>query len=251
VAYSDSVNSKKATLMKFDGTNWTSVGNVGFSAGGALYTSVAFSPAGEPYVAYVDNGNSGKTTVLRYHGTNWLIVGQAGFSAGQAAYLSLAFNPSDGHPYLAFQDWQRSFKATVMNYSAVSWLNVGSAGFSKGKADYTSLAFSPSGEPNVGFVDHANSEKATVMKFDSVYVGVGEKEKITFTIYPNPATDKITIETNLSAQCSVLNAVGREFIHQELTQTKSVIDVSTLPSGIYMVKLTSVKEVRVGKFIRQ
>jgi len=60
VPYSDSVNSKKATLMKFDGTNWTSVGNVGFSAGGALYTSVAFSPPGEPYVAYVDNGTAAR-----------------------------------------------------------------------------------------------------------------------------------------------------------------------------------------------
>ena len=33
VAYEDCGNSWKATVMKFDGTNWVNVGNAGFSAG--------------------------------------------------------------------------------------------------------------------------------------------------------------------------------------------------------------------------
>src|SRR5208283_1622323 len=42
VAYSDSLNSWKATVMKFDGTNWVYIGNAGFSAGEARFTCIAF-----------------------------------------------------------------------------------------------------------------------------------------------------------------------------------------------------------------
>ena len=58
VAYTDWWKFGKATVMKFDGTNWVNVGNVGFSAGEADYTSLAFSPSGQPYVAYEDYANS-------------------------------------------------------------------------------------------------------------------------------------------------------------------------------------------------
>jgi len=93
VAFMDWGNFSKATVMKFDGTNWVNVGNAGFSAGPVAYTSLAFSPSGEPYVAYVENGTSGKATVMKFNGTNWVNVGNAGFSAGMAGCTSLAFSP--------------------------------------------------------------------------------------------------------------------------------------------------------------
>ena len=52
--------------MKFDGTNWVNVGNAGFSAGVADYTSLAITSDGTPYVAYRDGGNSGEATVMSY-----------------------------------------------------------------------------------------------------------------------------------------------------------------------------------------
>ncbi len=84
VAYQDAVNSCQCTVMKFDGTNWVDVGNAGFSAGTADWTSLAFSPVdSQPYVAYwrlwiAFNGNA---TVMKFNGTNWVYVGAAGFSA--------------------------------------------------------------------------------------------------------------------------------------------------------------------------
>ena len=64
------------------------------------------------------------------------------------------------------------YKDSPLDYA---WKNVGNAGFSGGAAEYTSLAFSPSnGQPYLVFKDFANSQKATVMRFDGtnwVYVG--------------------------------------------------------------------------------
>ena len=68
--------------MKFDGTNWVNVGNAGFSAGEAGWSSLAFSSSGQPYVAYTDYGNSDKATVMTFDGTNWVNVGNAGFLGG-------------------------------------------------------------------------------------------------------------------------------------------------------------------------
>jgi hypothetical protein len=44
---------------------WKDVGNAGFSSAEADYTSIAFSPSGQPYVAYSDGWlDSGWSTVI-------------------------------------------------------------------------------------------------------------------------------------------------------------------------------------------
>jgi len=152
---------------------WGAVGSAGFSAGRAVYTSLAFAPGGTPYVAYRDEGNWGKAAVMRFDGTAWVAVGSAGFSARGTTYTSLAFAP-DGTPYVAYEDWGNSYKATVTKFNGTAWVTVGSAGFSAGVVNYTSLAFAPDGTPYVAYVDWGNSQKATVMKFNgTAWVTVG------------------------------------------------------------------------------
>jgi len=59
-------NSTKATVMKYNGSNWVTVGSAGFSTGQAKFTSLAFDGSGTPYVAYTDYGNGGNATVMKY-----------------------------------------------------------------------------------------------------------------------------------------------------------------------------------------
>jgi len=65
VAYRDADNGYKATVMKYDGTAWSTVGNSAFSAGNADYTSL-YVYNGIPYVAYGDGGNGNRATVMRF-----------------------------------------------------------------------------------------------------------------------------------------------------------------------------------------
>jgi len=168
-------NAQQDTNLSSPSVNgWQNVGNPHFSAGEAIYTSLAISPSGQPYVAYYDGGNSGKATVMKFDGTNWTNVGNAGFSAGVAHWISLVFNPIDGQPYVAFGDDAHSGKATVMKFDGTNWVNIGIAGFSAGQASWVSLAFSSSGQPYVAYTDYGNSIKATVMTFNgSNWVTVG------------------------------------------------------------------------------
>jgi hypothetical protein len=239
--------------MKFDGNSWVNVGNAGLPYGLVYGTSLAFSPSGEPYVAFLDALNYQKATVMKYDGTNWVYVGNAGFSEGEADFTSLAFSPS-GQPYVAYTDGGNGGKASVMKYDGTNWGYFGNAGFSEGAAVYFSLAFSPSGNPYVSYADVANYQKATVMKYDSVYFGINELQETRSLVYPNPATDKITIEIaegQAPGQLSMMNLNGEEILTCSLIKPKTQIDISNLPSGVYFVRLTNDKTVDVGKIVKE
>jgi hypothetical protein len=260
IAYEDWGNSQKATVMKFDGTNWANVGNAGFSAGIAFYESLAFSPSGQPYVAYSEYADSLKATVMKFDGTNWVNVGNPKFSANCAINNSLVFSPS-GEPYVAYEDDffiypYDHLKATIIKFNGTNWVYVGSRGFSEGEitSSSTSLAFSPSGRPNMAYTDYANSYKATVMKYDSVFVGINEPQESNLWFYPNPATDKITVESPKEVKgtnLAIVNIEGQQIITCQITEPKTQIDISNLPSGVYFVRLTCERTVSVGKFVKQ
>ncbi len=171
IAYSDEAKDFKASVMKFDGNNWVQVGSAGFSPDWADWTSLALDGSGTPYIAYLDGGNSGKVSVMKFDGNNWVQVGAAGFSAGGAYYISFALD-SNNTPYVAYEDWGNNSKASVMKFdfdgTSSSWQQVGTAEFSPGTADDISLILDSSNTPYIAYQDGANSDKASVMKFNGI-----------------------------------------------------------------------------------
>ena len=130
----------------------------------------------------------------------------------------------------------------------------GNPGFSAGMANYTDFVFSPSGEPYIAFLDGGIGKKATVMKYDSVITGTGTLQHFQITFYPNPAIDKIIVTTPGApndSNLSIVNTEGRELITKRLSEAKTVIDISSLPSGVYFVRLTSDKNVEIGKIVKR
>jgi hypothetical protein len=189
---------------------------------------------------------------MKFNGTNWVNVGNPGFSAGEAYYESLVFGPS-GEPYVAYMDSLNSYEATLMKFDGNNWVSVGHPGFSAGNAGWTSLAFGPSGTPYVGYTDGANSWKTTVMKYDTVFVGINEKPGSRLSIYPNPATDNITIELTVPVKESslvIVDTQGQEFISRQITGPRTQLYISNLPGGVYFVRLTNDGTVEVGKIIK-
>ena len=113
VAFVDSANSYKATVITFNGSDWSTVGTAGFSAGGADWISLALHPTtGAPYVAF--HAELQNITVMAFHNGAWSTVGSAGFSAIASGRISLALHPVTGEPFVAFTDAANSNKSTVM-----------------------------------------------------------------------------------------------------------------------------------------
>jgi hypothetical protein len=163
----------KATVKKFDGSSWVTLGSAGFSAGRADYTDIAIDGNNVPYVVYWDGANSNKATVKKFNGSSWVTVGSAGFSAGQADHISIAIDENNV-PYVVYKDGGNSGKATVMKFDGSSWVTLGSAGFSAGEAKSTQIAIDRNNVPYVVYMDMSNSTCTTVMKFDgSSWVMVG------------------------------------------------------------------------------
>jgi hypothetical protein len=235
--------------MKFDGTNWVNVGNAGFSMTEPITTSLAFHPSGQPYVAYVDYFG---VVVQKFNGTSWVNVGSGSISAGDADYISLAFN-SAGQPFVGYEDYANASKASVKTFNGTSWVYVGTGAFSAGRAVYTSLAISPAGQPYIAYQDYANLYNTTVMYYNAP-AGINEHLFSQVTMYPNPATDKITVETSATlphTRLSILNMTGQQLITQEVTESITQIDLANLPGGVYFVRISNDKMFVTEKMVKK
>ncbi|MCL1850095.1 MAG: T9SS type A sorting domain-containing protein [Bacteroidetes bacterium] len=83
-------------------------------------------------------------------------------------------------------------------------------------------------------------------------VGVAEIVDNSFTIVPNPATDKITItaKSNFS-KIEVINFLGQTVITQPNSDHRASLNVSNLNSGVYFVRIVSETGTSVQKFVKR
>ncbi len=81
---------------------------------------------------------------------------------------------------------------------------------------------------------------------------ISKSDKLkTILIYPNPATDNLTIETPQNAKIEILNTAG-QIIKTMYTADKQIcIDISNLSSGVYIIKVKTEKGVVVEQFIKE
>ena len=77
---------------------------------------------------------------------------------------------------------------------------------------------------------------------DDIILGA-HQQAVTHTpliIYPNPATDLITVEgTQPGEAMSILDATGRSVLTREATYTRESVAVGQLPAGMYMIRCGS------------
>jgi photosystem II stability/assembly factor-like uncharacterized protein len=72
-------------------------------------------------------------------------------------------------------------------------------------------------------------------------------------IYPNPTSNLVTIETSVmhsTSQLSIMNLKGQVVLTRQITRPKTLIDISSLASGFYVVRVTNDRTVEVGKIVK-
>ncbi|MFA6923373.1 MAG: YCF48-related protein [Bacteroidales bacterium] len=98
-------------------------------------------------------------------------------------------------------------------------------------------------------------DNGTILKNNNIIFGIENKIlSIDIMLYPNPVADKLTLElpqTSKQSTITIYNINGAELIKQQAITNKTQIDISTLPSGIYFVKLITDKTVEVRKIIKE
>ncbi len=73
-----------------------------------------------------------------------------------------------------------------------------------------------------------------------------------FTYYPNPVKDVLSISyTKAISEVRIYTIIGQEVAVKSVNATQSEIDLSNLPSGTYMVKVTSDNQTKTIKVIKE
>ena len=69
-------------------------------------------------------------------------------------------------------------------------------------------------------------------------------------LFPNPAINNLTIESPQSAVIEITNIQGQLIKTLIATGSKTSIDISAFPSGVYVVEMKTEKGVAVKKFVK-
>jgi len=90
-----------------------------------------------------------------------------------------------------------------------------------------------------------------IANFDNV--GINGKEVFQFTIYPNPAIDvlKLIRSTTDNAKIEIYTSDGALIKTQSLetNETTAEIDVSSFPTGVYLIRLIEGQNDAVQRFV--
>ena len=80
-------------------------------------------------------------------------------------------------------------------------------------------------------------------------VGIDDVDNTTFSVYPNPTSDRLTISCNEAVrEVSVMDITGRTVM--TLSNTNS-IDVRALATGVYMLRVATENGVATQKFVKE
>ena len=71
-------------------------------------------------------------------------------------------------------------------------------------------------------------------------------------IFPNPATDELTIIMNAGAYSlfTITNSIGQQMVRQQINSAQTTVDIKTLPDGVYYITLSGDKGTREQKFVK-
>ncbi|MCY1304256.1 hypothetical protein D9M70_540020 [compost metagenome] len=87
----------------------------------------------------------------------------------------------------------------------------------------------------------------------SEFLSVDEVSGLEFIVYPNPATDRLTIKTkdlSAGARVEICNAVGQRVYGAAISEDNA-IDLSSFSQGLYFVKVVDGNRSETKKIIKK
>ncbi len=97
--------------------------------------------------------------------------------------------------------------------------------------------------PDIGAYEYQGTLNASLNQTDNTAI-----------IYPNPANEVITIENPAGSEyleCFLYNIDGKLILQKQINQNKTVLDISGILNGIYLVKLTNEQKAEVKLIVKK
>ncbi len=83
------------------------------------------------------------------------------------------------------------------------------------------------------------------------FTSIDELSASTFAVYPNPANSILNIEAKEATSIKIVNVLGATVATQELNAGKNSIDISSLPTGVYMLHTSTGSGYKAVKFVKE
>ena len=82
-------------------------------------------------------------------------------------------------------------------------------------------------------------------------IGVEEQQNSRLVVYPNPVTDKLTVEFEEEiGHLEIISLAGNVVYNQNVCGIKTSVSLTNLPNGVYFIKVTSPNRSAIRKFVK-
>ncbi|MBQ8704525.1 MAG: Omp28-related outer membrane protein [Bacteroidales bacterium] len=160
-----------------------------------------------------------------------------------AGYFDITFNPAEPGLYIfrALDSYGDGWGTTNNTVPSGIWISNADGQFAAYQWGYS---YGPS------FSQYDIYLNVTSTGDGSYSVGINEvAASVDFSIYPNPATDRLNINCNDAVrEVSVIDVTGRTVIN---AGAESTVNVSGLAAGVYMVRVATENGIGVQKFVKE
>ena len=230
VAYADGSFGDKVSVMKYNGTEWSYVGQRAFTESSTDTYMAMTLHNDSPCVVYTDIAMGSKASAKYYQlADQFTPVSNLEARVVSDNDIELTWNaPFNAEPtkYNIYRN-----DALIGNTAQTSYVD---EDLESGIYNYAVTAVYEDGE----------SEKATATA--TLTVSVAENNEVVFTMYPNPAKDFVTIESAKDAVVKIYSVNGQMLSQQNISEGINTIDLSNLNAGMYFISVdeTMVKIVK-------
>ena len=91
-----------------------------------------------------------------------------------------------------------------------------------------------------------------ISAYDASLLGTGSFDNVNFAYYPNPVTNILNLSYNKEiSNVEIFNLLGQKVLANKFNSNTPQVDMSNLPNGTYMVKVTSDNQSKTIKVIKQ
>ncbi|MBN2669339.1 MAG: T9SS type A sorting domain-containing protein [Bacteroidales bacterium] len=116
----------------------------------------------------------------------------------------------------------------------------------------TNFSITTSGTYNLGFFAYSDPDQYLLLIDDvSIDVADGINNSISeqISIYPNPASDLLNINTDLNSEISIYSIAGQLVYRTKTVNTSTVINLDAFNSGNYIIKIQNINEIVTQKLV--
>lgn len=113
------------------------------------------------------------------------------------------------------------------------------------------------GEYHLGLIDEKGCEEDFTFNLDLVSKVISGQQNIQLEVFPNPLNNQLNLKVeqlvNQEVQVFIFNLSGKQVMNRKaiLFESSHSIDVSSLPAGIYVLRLISQERQAIAKIIKQ